>query len=209
MGTQQQRLSVSGSVSTSFPSRILLHIPNAITISRILLIPVFVLFFNTPTPERSLAAAAVFGLAALTDAVDGYLARRWGHVTNLGKLLDPFADKLLVLTALFLLVDFDRVDAWLAIVLAGREFIITALRFAAAREGVTLAAEPTGKYKMVMQVVALLLLIADDAVWPALNFQLWGTVILWLSMVLSLVSAAQYCRQFVNQVLPRWGVGNP
>jgi CDP-diacylglycerol--glycerol-3-phosphate 3-phosphatidyltransferase len=155
-----------------------------------------------------LAAGAVFGLAALTDAVDGYLARRWGHVTNLGKLLDPFADKLLVLTALFLLVDFDQVDAWLAIILAGREFFITALRFAAAREGLTLAAETTGKYKMVMQVIAILLLIINDAVPPALNLQLWGTIILWLSMVLSLISAAQYCRQFVHHVLPRWGVGN-
>ena len=208
MGTQEQRLPAPGSVSTSLPSRILLHIPNAITISRILLIPVFVLFFNTPTPQRSLAAGAVFGLAALTDAVDGYLARRWGHVTNLGKLLDPFADKLLVLTALFLLVDFDQVDAWLAIILAGREFFITALRFAAAREGLTLAAETTGKYKMVMQVIAILLLIINDAVPPALNLQLWGTIILWLSMVLSLISAAQYCRQFVHHVLPRWGVGN-
>jgi CDP-diacylglycerol--glycerol-3-phosphate 3-phosphatidyltransferase len=208
MGTQEQRLPAQGSVSTSFPSRILSHVPNAITISRILLIPVFVLLFYTPTPQRSLAAGAVFGLAALTDAIDGYLARRWGHVTNLGKLLDPFADKLLVLTALFLLVDFDQVDAWLAIILAGREFFITALRFAAAREGVTLAAETTGKYKMVMQVVAILLLIFNDAVPPALNLQLWGTIILWLSMVLSLISAAQYCRQFVNQVLPRWGVGN-
>ena len=208
MATQEQRLPAPGRVSTSFPSRILLHIPNAITISRILLIPVFVLFFNTPTPQRSLAAGAVFGLAALTDAIDGYLARRWGHVTNLGKLLDPFADKLLVLTALFLLVDFDQVDAWLAIILAGREFFITALRFAAAREGVTLAAETTGKYKMVMQVIAILLLIINDAVPPALNLQLWGTIILWLSMVLSLISAAQYCRQFVHHVLPRWGVGN-
>jgi CDP-diacylglycerol--glycerol-3-phosphate 3-phosphatidyltransferase len=208
MAIQEQRLPSTASASTPLSSRLLLHVPNAITISRILLIPVFVVFFQAPTPGRSLAAAAVFGLAALTDAVDGYLARRWGHVTNLGKLLDPFADKLLVLTALFLLVDFDRVDAWLAIVLAGREFSITALRFAAAREGVTLAAETTGKYKMVMQVIAILLLIVDEAVPPALNFQLWGTVILWLSMVLSLVSAAQYCRQFVNQVLPRWGVGN-
>jgi CDP-diacylglycerol--glycerol-3-phosphate 3-phosphatidyltransferase len=185
-----------------------MHLPNAITISRILLIPVFVGFFLTPTPERSLAAAAVFGLAALTDAIDGYLARRWGHVTNLGKLLDPFADKLLVLTALFLLVDFDRVDAWLAIVLAGREFFITALRFAAAREGVTLAAETIGKYKMVMQVIAILLLILEGDVPTVLNLQLWGTIMLLFSMVLSLISAVQYCRQFVDHVLPRWGLGN-
>jgi CDP-diacylglycerol--glycerol-3-phosphate 3-phosphatidyltransferase len=199
----------SNVVVGSVPSRVLGHLPNALTISRILLIPVFVGLFITPTPERSLAAAAVFGLAALTDAVDGYVARRWGKVTNLGKLLDPFADKLLVLTALFLLVDFDRVDAWLAIVLAGREFFITALRFAAARDGVTLAAEATGKYKMVMQVVAILMLIVDGAVPASLNLDMWGTAILLFSMVLSLISAWQYCRQFVDQVLPRWGVGNP
>ena len=199
----------SQAVVGSTPSRILGYLPNALTISRILLIPVFVLLFLTPTPGRSLAAAAVFGLAALTDAVDGYLARRWGKVTNLGKLLDPFADKLLVLSALFLLVDSDHVAVWLAIVLAGREFFITALRFAAAREGVTLAAETTGKYKMVMQVIAILFLILSEAVPAGLNFQLWGTAILLFSMILSLVSAGQYCRQFVDQVLPRWGVGHP
>ena len=198
MALQEQRFPSPANRSTSVPLRMRVHLPNAITISRILLIPVFVGFFLIPTPERSLAAAAVFGLAALTDAIDGYLARRWGHVTNLGKLLDPFADKLLVLTALF----------WLAIVLAGREFFITALRFAAAREGVTLAAETTGKYKMVMQVIAILLLILEGALPTVLNLQLWGTIILLFSMVLSLISAAQYCRQFVDQVLPRWGVGN-
>jgi CDP-diacylglycerol--glycerol-3-phosphate 3-phosphatidyltransferase len=209
MAIQEQPLTAQGSAVLSIPSRMLGHLPNALTISRILLIPVFVIFFLKPTPERSLAAAAVFGLAALTDAVDGYLARRWGKVTNLGKLLDPFADKLLVLTALFLLVDFDRVDAWLAIVLAGREFIVTALRFAAAREGVTLAAETTGKYKMIVQVIAILLLITASAVPAVLNFQFWGTMFLLFSMALSLVSAAQYSRQFIEQVLPQWGARNP
>lgn len=209
MAIQEQTSPVSQAAALSIPSRIRGHLPNALTISRILLIPVFVGLFLAPTPERSLAAAAVFGLAAFTDAVDGYLARRWGKVTTLGKLLDPFADKLLVLTALFLLVDFDRVAAWLAIVLAGREFFITALRFAAAREGVTLAAEPTGKYKMVVQVIAILLLIMHGAVPAQLNFQLWGTLLLVLSMILSLLSAWQYSRQFARQVLPRWGVGNP
>jgi CDP-diacylglycerol--glycerol-3-phosphate 3-phosphatidyltransferase len=209
MSMQEHPLTAQGGAVISMPSRMLGHLPNALTISRILLIPVFVIFFMTPTPERSLAAAAVFGLAALTDAVDGYLARRWGKVTNLGKLLDPFADKLLVLTALFLLVDFGRVDAWLAIVLAGREFFITALRFAAAREGVTLAAQTTGKYKMIVQVIAILLLIMDSAVPLALNFQLWGTMFLFFSMALSLISAAQYSRQFIDQVRPQWGGRSP
>lgn len=184
---------------------LLAHLPNAITVGRILLIPVFVLFFLEPTPNRSLAAAAVFGLAALTDAVDGYVARRWGQVTRLGQLLDPIADKLLVLTALFLLVDFDRVDVWVAIVLAGRELAVTGLRGVAAREGIILAAEATGKVKMGAQVVAILFLILDEAVPASLNFHYWGTIILLVSLVLSLISAAQYVRQFVLQMLPRGG----
>ncbi|TLY36914.1 MAG: CDP-diacylglycerol--glycerol-3-phosphate 3-phosphatidyltransferase [Nitrospirae bacterium] len=200
-------MAAGGQVSVSVPSRILLHLPNALTVSRILLIPVFVLFFLEPTPERSIMAAAVFGLAALTDAIDGYIARRWGQVTRLGKLLDPIADKLLVLTALFLLVDFDRVQAWVAIVLAGREFFVTGLRGVAAREGVIFSSETTGKYKMAAQVVAILLLILDGTVPAQANLHLFGTVILMLSMALSLVSAAQYCRQFIRQVLPRWGTG--
>lgn len=186
---------------------LLAHLPNAITVSRILLIPVFVLFFLEPTPYRSIAAAAVFGLAALTDVVDGYVARRWGQITKLGMLLDPIADKLLVLTALFLLVDFDRVDAWVAIVLAGRELAVTGLRGVAAREGIILAAETTGKVKMGAQVVAILFLILDEAVPASLNFHYWGTIILLVSLVLSLVSAAQYVRQFVLQMLPRGGAG--
>ena len=128
-------------------------------------------------------------------------------MTRLGKLLDPIADKLLVLTALFLLVDFDRVQAWVAIVLAGREFFVTGLRGVAAREGVIFSSETTGKYKMAAQVVAILLLILDGTVPAQANLHLFGTVILMLSMALSLVSAAQYCRQFIRQVLPRWGTG--
>ncbi len=196
-------MAVGGHATVTMPSRILVHLPNALTVSRILLIPVFVVFFLEPTPERSLLAAAVFGLAALTDAVDGYIARRWGQVTSLGKLLDPIADKLLVLTALFLLVDFGQVDAWVAIVLAGRELFVTGLRGVAAREGIILAAESTGKFKMAAQVVAILCLILDGAIPISLDFYLWGTVILMASMALSLLSATQYCGQFVHLVLPR------
>ncbi len=179
------------------------HLPNALTVSRILLIPVFVICFLEPTSYRSLAAAAVFALAALTDAVDGYVARRWGQVTRLGQILDPIADKLLVLTGLFLLVDFDRVEAWVAIVLAGREFTVTGLRSVAAREGIELLPETTGKVKMAAQVVAILLLILDESVPLSWNFHYWGTAILFVSLALSLISAAQYIRQFVQQLLPK------
>ena len=159
--------------------------------------------FLEPTPNRSLAAAAIFALAALTDAVDGYVARRWGQITQLGKLLDPIADKLLVLTALFLLVDQGRVAAWIAIVLTGRELAVTGLRGVAAREGIVLEAEATGKLKMAAQVVAILLLILDESGPSGLNLYDWGTVILLVSLVLSLVSAAQYIQQFVTSVRPR------
>ena len=204
LSTQRREQVVPASAQTS----LLAHLPNAITVSRILLIPIFVLFFLEPTtPERSIVAAAVFGLAALTDAVDGYVARRWGQVTRLGQLLDPIADKLLVLTALFLLVDLDRVDAWVAIVLAGRELAVTGLRGVAAREGIALTPETTGKVKMAAQVVAILFLILDEAVPGSLNFHHWGTAILFVSLALSLISAAQYIRQFVLQMLPRGGAG--
>lgn len=185
--------------------RLLLHLPNALTVSRILLIPVFVVLFLDPTPERSLWAAGVFGLAALTDAMDGYLARRWGQVTTLGQLLDPIADKLLILTALFLLVDVDQVEVWVAIVLAGRELFVTGLRGVAAREGIILSAETTGKFKMAAQVVAILFLIVDGALVVPFDFFLWGTGILLVSLALSVFSAVQYCRQFVTLVLPRLG----
>ncbi len=186
---------------------LLAHVPNAITVSRILLIPVFVVFFLEPTPDRSIMAAAVFGLAALTDAVDGYVARRWGQVTKLGQLLDPIADKLLVLTALFLLVDFGLVETWIAIVLAGRELAVTGLRAVAARDSIDLTPEPTGKVKMAAQVVAILLLILDEAVPASWHFHNWGTSILLVSLALSVISAAQYVRQFICQVFPRGGSG--
>src|SRR5689334_10261225 len=94
-----------------------INLPNLLTFSLLLLIPIFVLLFSQPTPERSLAAAAVFGIAAITDLLDGYLARRRSEVTRLGRLLDPIADKLLVLSGLILLVEFQRVSAVVAILI--------------------------------------------------------------------------------------------
>ena len=107
-----------------------LNLPNFITLVRILLIPVFVMLFFTPTPDRSLSAAFVFVVAAITDLLDGYIARRTGQVTKLGKLLDPIADKLLVLSALILLVNIDRVSALVAILVIAREVAVTGVRAA-------------------------------------------------------------------------------
>ena len=181
-----------------------LNLPNFITLTRILLIPVFVVLFATPTPNRSLSAGLVFVVAAVTDLLDGYLARRNGQVTTLGKLLDPIADKLLVLSALILLVNVDRVSALVAIVIIAREVAVTGVRAIAAGEGMVIAAETTGKYKMALQVVAIVLLVLEGTFLSDLgNLHLAGIVTLYLSLVLGYVSGGQYVWSFWKQVVAK------
>jgi len=177
-----------------------LNLPNLLTFVRILLIPVFVILFITPTPDRSLMAAVIFTVAAVTDLLDGYIARRTGQVTKLGKLLDPIADKLLVLSALILLVNIDRVSALAAILVIARELAVTGIRAIAAGEGLIIAAEATGKYKMALQVVAIILLILEGTGLAELgNMHLAGTVTLYLSLVLGYISGGQSVWSFWKQ----------
>ncbi len=181
-----------------------LNIPNLITLIRILLIPVFVILFITPTPDRSLSAAVIFVVAAVTDFLDGYIARRTGQVTKLGKLLDPIADKLLVLSALIVLVTLDRVSALVAILVIAREVAVTGIRAIAAGEGMIIAAETTGKYKMALQVVAITLLILEGTGLAEFgNLHLAGIVTLYLALVLGYVSGGQYVWSFWKQVVAK------
>ena len=181
-----------------------LNWPNFITLVRILLIPVFVALFITPTPDRSLSAAVIFVIAAVTDMLDGYIARRTGQVTKLGKLLDPIADKLLVLSALILLVNVDRVSALVAILVIAREVAVTGIRAIAAGEGMIIAAETTGKYKMALQVVAIVLLILEGTGLAELgNLHLAGIVTLYISLVLGYISGGQYVWSFWKQVVAK------
>jgi CDP-diacylglycerol---glycerol-3-phosphate 3-phosphatidyltransferase len=181
-----------------------LNLPNLLTLVRILMIPVFVILFITPTPDRSLIAAVIFTVAAVTDLLDGYIARRTGQVTKLGKLLDPIADKLLVLSALILLVNIDRVSALVAILVIAREVAVTGIRAIAAGEGLIIAVETTGKYKMALQVVAIVLLILEGTGLAELgNMHLAGTVTLYLSLVLGYVSGGQYVWSFWKQVVAK------
>jgi CDP-diacylglycerol---glycerol-3-phosphate 3-phosphatidyltransferase len=178
-----------------------LNLPNFLTVTRILLIPVFVVLFATPTPQRSLIAAMVFVVAAITDLLDGYLARKSGQVTTLGKLLDPIADKLLILSALILLVNVDRVSALVAIVIIAREVAVTGVRAIAASEGIIISSETTGKYKMALQVVAIVMLILEGTRVAELgNLHLAGITTLYLSLVLGYVSGARYVWSFWNQM---------
>jgi CDP-diacylglycerol--glycerol-3-phosphate 3-phosphatidyltransferase len=181
-----------------------LNLPNFLTLVRILLIPVFVVIFLAPTPDRSLLAAVIFTVAAVTDLLDGYIARRTGQVTKLGKLLDPLADKLLVLSALILLVNIDRVSAVVALLIIARELAVTGIRAIAAGERLIIAAEVTGKYKMALQVVAIVLLILEGTGLAELgNLHLAGTGTLYLSLVLGYISGGQYVWSFWKQVVAK------
>src|SRR5699024_6378740 len=148
-----------------------MNLPNKITISRILLIPIFIIVLTIPFawgewymneeayPITHLIAAIIFIIASATDWLDGYYARKYNLITNMGKFLDPLADKLLVSAAFILLVELDLVAAWIVILIVSREFAVTGLRLVAAGEGIVLAASSMGKLKTASQLSAIALLL--------------------------------------------------
>jgi CDP-diacylglycerol---glycerol-3-phosphate 3-phosphatidyltransferase len=137
-----------------------LNLPNTLTVLRILLVPVVVVALLDETPNGDAIAAGVFALAALTDGLDGYIARSRGAITTFGKLMDPIADKLLVTAALVALVSLNRLEAWVAMVIIAREFAVTGLRGVAAEQGVVIQASWLGKVKTILQIAAVICLIA-------------------------------------------------
>ena len=182
-----------------------MNLPNALTLARIFLVPLLVVVLVTKFEGRlilgvrmELVGAAIFGLASLTDWLDGYLARRRKQVTTLGQLLDPLADKLLITAALLSLVQMDLAPAWMVLVILGREFAVTVLRGVAYSRGVVIAASPLGKFKMVSQVVAILLLILGYD--HLQRFFVLGRIALWVAVITAVASGIDYYRRF-NHVL--------
>lgn len=163
-----------------------LNLPNALTVFRILLVPVLVVALLDQTPNGDLVAAFVFALASMTDAVDGYIARSRNAITNFGKLMDPIADKLLILAALLALVSLQRVEAWVAVVILGREFAVTATRMAVAQQGVVVSAAMWGKVKTCVQVACVFFLIAIDGS-PA-----WLDLLVYATVGITLASGVDY-----------------
>ena len=197
-----------------------MNLPNTLTLLRVLLVPVFIYLLSSPTPfnlpqgDRALIAVAVFSIASLTDWLDGYIARKTGQITKLGKLFDPLADKLLTSSALILLVALNSlVPAWIAIVIIGREFAVTGLRAAASSEGHIIPAYEGGKAKMVFQTIAILALFLNMDIRSSayLNSELGidpyliGTVALWISMLLAVISGLQYFYNFWDKIGLRGG----
>jgi CDP-diacylglycerol---glycerol-3-phosphate 3-phosphatidyltransferase len=163
-----------------------LNLPNALTLLRILAVPVVVVALLGETANGDALAAAVFALAALTDGLDGYFARSRGAVTTFGKLMDPLADKLLVTAALVSLVSLDRLEAWVAMVIIAREIAVTILRTIAAERGIVIAASWLGKLKTVLQIAAVIALIAANPA-PA-----WVDVLVYAALVATVISGVDY-----------------
>jgi CDP-diacylglycerol--glycerol-3-phosphate 3-phosphatidyltransferase len=185
-----------------------MNLPNSLTLVRMFLVPLLVVVLLTEFEGRRIAGvskelvgAAIFGIASLTDWLDGSIARRRRQVTWLGQMLDPIADKLLTSAAFISLVQLDLAPAWMVALIIGREFGVTALRSLAYSRGITIPASPLGKVKMASQVTAILLLILGWGPLPWLAPI--GYVALWVVMIAAVVSALDYYRRFQRMLSAR------
>lgn len=171
-----------------------MNLPNSLTLARIFLVPLLVVVLWTEFEGKELVGAAIFSVAALTDWLDGFLARRQKQVTTFGQLMDPLADKLLITAALISLVQMELAPAWMVAIILGRELGVTVLRSLAYSRGVTIPASPLGKVKMMSQVIAILLLILGRE--HLRQFFVLGQIALWVVVVTALASALEYYRRF-------------
>ncbi len=180
------------------------NLPNLLTMARVVMIPVCLGFLGEDTPRAGFWSAFVFTLAAITDLLDGWLARKLNVVSVLGKLLDPLADKLIVMASLVWMVPMGRIPAWVVVLLLGRDIAVTGLRSVAASEGVVIAAGEEGKAKTALQMIGIICLILG---YPyhlsyagidlgTVDLVHAGRMLVYLSIIFSLASAAQYVRLF-------------
>jgi len=172
-----------------------LNLPTALTLSRIVLIPVFVFTVYL----HPVFGAFVFCIASLTDFFDGYFARRSGEITTFGIILDPIADKFLVISALIVLVDMDRLEAWIAITIIVREFLVTGLRVVALSKDIVISAEMGGKIKTTLQIIAVLCLILMRSIMEIDLYDI-GTVLMKIALLLSIISGVQYTISFGKKI---------
>lgn len=180
-----------------------MNLPNKITLSRIFLIPIFIIILSIPfdwgewtigsstLPITHFVAGLIFLIASLTDWLDGFIARKYNLITNMGQFLDPLADKLLVSAAFILLVELDLAAAWIVIAIISREFAVTGFRLVAAGEGVVLAASNMGKLKTVSQIAAIAFLLLHNFPFSYIGFPV-DTIILYIALILTVWSGVDY-----------------
>jgi CDP-diacylglycerol--glycerol-3-phosphate 3-phosphatidyltransferase len=178
-------------------------LPNVVTMARVLIVPAVLYFIDNFSPVRSFIAACLYLIASVGDGLDGYLARSRGQVSVLGKFLDPIADKLMVTAVLVFLVAMGRATAWVVVVLIARDLCITGLRSIASSEGMVIAASPGGKIKTALQLVAISMLLVHFnypmlGLGVSVDYQVAGSVLLYVSLVVSLASGFEYVWGFAK-----------
>lgn len=168
-----------------------MNLANKLTILRVLLVPVFMIILLIDFPNNDYIALAVFIIAALTDMLDGHIARSRNQITKFGKFMDPLADKLLVSSALIILVEMNRLSSWIVIIIIAREFAITGLRVLAASEGITIAASWYGKFKTIFQILAIIVLLLNNYPFSLFNIPV-DKVIVALATIFTIISGLDY-----------------
>ncbi|HKL10328.1 MAG TPA: CDP-diacylglycerol--glycerol-3-phosphate 3-phosphatidyltransferase [Clostridia bacterium] len=164
-----------------------MNLPNKITVSRILMVPIFIWVILSGIQNSRLIAAVIFIIASVTDFIDGYLARKYELITDFGKLMDPMADKILVASALIALVQIGRISVWPVVIILAREFLITSFRSLAASKGLVIAASIWGKVKTNTQIFAIISLMLTN------NW--FADIMLWVSVIATILSAVDYIRK--------------
>jgi len=168
-----------------------MNLANKITIARILTVPVFVLFLLSDSPYSNYLAAIIFIIAASTDSMDGYIARKRNQVTNLGKFIDPLADKLLITSALVGLVEMGKISSVVAIIIISREFIITGFRTVAVSEGMVIAASWWGKIKTILQIIAIVSVLLNNFPFNLVGFP-FDMVAIYVAVIITVLSGVDY-----------------
>lgn len=175
-----------------------MNLPIGLTVTRIVAVPLLIVFLISSSRVHALIAAGIFILASLTDWLDGVIARRRNQVTTLGTLLDPIADKLLVAAALVSLLAIGKIAAWIVVIIIGRELAVTGLRAVAAGVGVIVPASRMAKWKTVSQYVAITMLILEKGIGAA-PFHAATIGVLWVALALTIVSAVDYFYRFFRK----------
>ena len=168
-----------------------MNLANKLTIARIFLVPVFMIVLLNKINYGMYIAAAIFTVAAITDTLDGYIARSRNQITKLGKFMDPLADKLLVTAALVSLVQMGKLSAWIVVVIISREYTISILRAVAASEGIVIAASWWGKLKTLAQIIAIISILINNFPFNLINIP-FSTIALWLAVALTIISGVDY-----------------
>lgn len=174
-----------------------MNMANKITIIRILLIPVLIVFLTIDIPYHMEIALFVFVIASLTDKLDGYIARKYNLITDLGKFLDPLADKLLVSAALLMFIQLGKIDAWIVFIVLAREFAVTGLRAVAANKNIVIAASQLGKIKTTIQIITIIIILLNNFPFNLVGLHM-DSVMVYLTLIITIASGIDYFLKNLN-----------